>query len=237
MDADKLAQLDSLMNTLQSRWGVGAVRRLSDLPREPHQGLHTGFSALDTLLGKRGIPRGQVTELMGRLTSGMTTLAYCTMACQPDYAIYIDLDGTFDPEYAVRCGVRLDRFFLARTDTEGQALDIARDLLTSRGVGLIVMDVGEMQLDLTRLQRLRSVLSHSGCAVLLLMVLPAVGEVPTLNSPASIRLLVERVKWLERYADIRGYQSRVTLLKHPTAMGKSALIDIDFDALPRGTAI
>lgn len=230
VDNDKQAQLEALLHSLQHQWGAGAVRRLRELPAR--RGLQTGFASLDTLLGTAGIPIGQVTELIGKLTSGMTTLAYHTMATlqQADtLSIYLDLDSTFDADYAHRCGVSLTGCFVARPNTDTRALDLARDVLESGSVGLVVLDMGALQVDTTHLRRLTAVLAQAPCAVLLLRTLPpSAGGLPT-SSPAALRLLVERAQWIERYADIRGYQARVTLLKHPTATGKTALIDIDFD--------
>ena len=240
MDTEKTAQLDRLLNSLEQRWGAGVVRRLSEHPQEPQSGLRTGFSSLDGLLGNTGIPRGQVTELLGRPTSGMTTLAYRILACtqhQDTYAIYLDGDSTFDPDYAVQCGIRLDRFFLAHPDTEDEALDIARDLLSSRSVGIIGLDVGTMEPNPARLRRLTAVLSPSGCAVLVLRCLQDRVHWQRSSSPAVLRLLVERRSWLERQTDIRGYQAQVTLLKHPTLTGKSTQIEIDFDDTRHGAGL
>jgi hypothetical protein len=168
----------------------------------------------------------------------MTTLAYKIIAgaqsrphSAPAYGIYIDLDSTFDPDYAGRCGMALDRIFVARPDTDMQALDIARDLLGSGSVAVIALDMGTIQPDPYRLRRLTTPLSRIGCVVLVMLTIPANTHAQThqIGSPSALRLLIERQGWLERQTDIRGYRARVTLLKHKTASGKQVDIDIDFD--------
>ncbi|MCA0455374.1 MAG: DNA recombination/repair protein RecA [Chloroflexi bacterium] len=222
--------LHAVIATIQKKWGANAIRQGSI--QQTQQYISTGFAHLDALIG--GIPHGQTTELLGRPTSGMTTLAYRIMAAaqqQGQYAIYVDLDSTFSPDYAVGCGIDLRRLFLARPETEVQALDIVRDLLQEGHVSVIVLDLGQTLPHLHRLRRLAGVLARSGCVVVLLVALVD-GAKPqgVLNgTPAAIRLYIERKEWLTRYQDIRGYQTCITVLgRHPSS-GQQVLIDIDFD--------
>ncbi len=222
------ARLDDLLNHIQQRWGTHALRPLRSVTaaRPPAP---TGFAALDSLLGG-GVPAGQVTELLGRPTSGVTTLAYSILARgQSDtaYGIAVDLTSTFDPDYASQCGVRLDRLFLVRPDTEPVALDIARELLADDLAAVIMLDTGHSLPDPQRLYRLRSALARSGCVVLsLASVNPSL---TARGGPAALRLLVNRQAWLPCPADAHGCRTRVTVLRHPTATGRSVDIDIDFD--------
>ncbi len=228
MDSEKQARFDAMLATIQQRWGSDVLHQ--GHISSPRPKVSTGFAALDAALDG-GVPQGQATELLGRPTSGMTTLAYKIIASAQSasaYGIYIDLGSTFDPEYALRCGIILERLFLARPDTDVQALDIARDLLTSGSVAVIALDMGQLHTDSSHLRRLAVGLSRSGCVVLLMLTLPASIQ-PQISSPAAVRLLVERRGWLERQSDIRGYHVCVTVLKHPTAMGKQIEIEIDFD--------
>lgn len=137
MDAEQSARLEALLTTIKQRWGADALRKAKALPAAIPDVL-TGFPVLDAVLGAGGISRCRTTELLGRATSGMTTLAYKILhhsQVQDACAIYVDLEGTFDPDYAARCGVALERLFLARPDTRVAALDMAYDLLSSGSVG------------------------------------------------------------------------------------------------------
>jgi hypothetical protein len=164
----------------------------------------------------------------------MTTLAYKIVAAaqeQRQYAIYVDLDSTFSPDYAVGCGIDLRYLFLARPETELEALDIARDLLTQGSVGVIVLDLGTALPDIHHLRRFAAVLAHTGCVVLLLMTLTHAAQPRAVlqGTPAALRLFIEREKWLTRQLDIRGYRTCITILGRHHASGKQVTIDIDFD--------
>lgn len=73
----------------------------------------------------------------------MATLALKVLASaqsRRDMAAYLDLSYTFDPDYAARCGVNLDKLVLVRPHTGGAALEILHSLVASRGVGVLVFD-------------------------------------------------------------------------------------------------
>lgn len=235
MDGNKAKRLNEALVRLEQQWGSGTVRPLRAISTQiPSTGVSTGFSQLDHLLGSAGIPHGQMTELAGRPTSGMTTLSYQIIArgqADSQHVLYIDPMETFDPAYATRCGVRLDQLFLARPDTEWLALDLVRDLLINGGIGVIALDTGAAATDGVRLRRLSTLLARSNSIFLLMHTLPGTTNPQRLlsNGPSSIRLLVERVEWLDRQHDIRGYRAKVSLLKHPTNSGQSVVINIDFD--------
>ena len=76
----------------------------------------TGFAELDDLLGG-GIPRGQITELVGQASSGCTSVALSLLAeatARQEVAAYIDAADCFDPPSAQRAGVELDRLLWVR---------------------------------------------------------------------------------------------------------------------------
>ncbi len=55
-------------------------------------------------------------------------------------AAWIDAERVFDPAYAARLGVSLERLPVARADTAEESLDIARRLAASGGIELLVLD-------------------------------------------------------------------------------------------------
>lgn len=104
--------------------------------------LPTGVAPLDALLGG-GLARGALTELLGAPTAGMTTLALTALAhtqARGEVGALLDLRATFDGGYAAACGVALPAFLLVRPDGVLDALALAEALLTSGGVGLLVLD-------------------------------------------------------------------------------------------------
>jgi recombination protein RecA len=105
--------------------------------------LSTGFAALDAALGVGGLPRGSIVEIFGPASSGKTTLAlqFVARAMQAGAAAaWIDAEHVFDPPQAQQLGVPLERLPLARPDSAEQALEIARQLVSSAGLDLLVID-------------------------------------------------------------------------------------------------
>jgi hypothetical protein len=219
MTHEQSARIEALLAVLQSKWGANALQLASEVTRLERNGIPTGFAALDQTLGKVGIPRGALTELWGKPTSGMTTLTYHILAQAQGvnaFSIYVDLHGTFDPEYAVCCGLRLERLLIVRPDTDLQALDMTYDLL-SRSLGAIALDFGKVIPQSSLLRRLSSSLSRSDCALLILIGLDAQSAVT--NGTTALRLAIERTAWLREQngTGLRGYRAAVTVLKsrHP----------------------
>ena len=95
--------IEQMVEELQERFGVQAVRRLSEY--QPPPLYPTGLPALDELLGG-GLLTGALTVVQGRLTSGRGTLAQRVLAsAHKEVKVYLDVCGTFDAESAARCGV------------------------------------------------------------------------------------------------------------------------------------
>jgi recombination protein RecA len=139
VDPFKKKKLDETVATLQARWGSQAIRR-ERLEKSPDIScIPTTFPALDDLLANGGLPVGRVSEIIGTPTSGMATMAIQIIARaqqNSQSAVYIDPEKTFDPAYAVRLGVTLDRLILVRPNDLDQALNILRDLVLYDGISL-----------------------------------------------------------------------------------------------------
>lgn len=207
------------------------------------QGISTGFPALDALLPNGGIPVSRLTELIGVPTSGMTTLAYKWVASaqgEADLAAYLDLSATLDPDYARRCGVRLERLVIVRPADMAQALEIARDLFKLNTFRLVVLDCAwladrdrqDIALTETALRRWNESLIKSKSAALLLRS-PAWGSSwERWEAYIEVRLAIQWAGWLYSGEDVSGYQARVELLKdkrRPSQAITQTLIDIRFD--------
>ena len=247
----KELRLESTVAALQVRFGTDALRRLkktADVPAIP-----TGFAGLDAILECGGIPRGRITELLGAPTSGMSTLALKTMAMaqnQQDSVVYVDLARTFDPDYAARCGVRVEKLYLARPAGGRQALEITLSLIAG-GAGMLVFDsvahllhepLGSEE-GSSILRRLNRALSDSPCALVFLTALrlgdgPAQAVYPSgfaLAHYAAVRLALEKERWITKQRDIDGYRARATVLKNKLgAAGKNTSLDILFDGIVQG---
>jgi len=254
-DKTKWRDLEMTVLQIQRRWGPKALRRLEastarvEIPHIP-----TGFRRLDKALGIKGIPRSRITEILGPVTSGKTTMALKIIAHaqgRKDMAAYVDLSRTFDPDYAFRCGVDLRKLLIVQPKSLREALTIANSLALSRGLGIIVFDsvaslLGETpspQLMSEALRQLTVSLADSACALVFLTSLCFGGRSSKDNYPggfalshyASVRLLVEREKWIRRYGDIMGYKADVTVIKNKLApAGKRVSVSITFNGTVKG---
>src|SRR5688572_3765525 len=88
--------------------------------------LPTGMPILDGLLGG-GWPRGCMSELSGRRSSGRTSVLCASLAgaiAQGETVALIDSGGGLDPRAAERAGVQLSRLLWVRC-TSRQALPAA----------------------------------------------------------------------------------------------------------------
>jgi len=116
--------------------------RTQAAPRPADSAMPTGFSALDAALGG-GLPRGRILELFGPPSCGKTTLALQIAARLERDGLtvgWIDADHAFDPVYAARLGVSIERLAALEPASAEDALEMARRLAASAAVDLLVVD-------------------------------------------------------------------------------------------------
>lgn len=116
--------------------------------------------------------QGAVTEIVGPLSSGRTSLL---AACLGEVtraggaAALVDADDVFDPASAARAGVDLRRVLWVRCGGRRDAALRAADLLVRcPGFALVALDVGESppRISLGQAFRLRLAVRRSGAALL-----------------------------------------------------------------------
>ena len=91
------------------------------------------------------LPRGGVAEILGPCSSGRTSVIQSMLATATaagEVAAYVDSCDSFDPGFATRAGVKLEKLLWVqcahRVDVALKAADM---LLHSGGFGLIVLDL------------------------------------------------------------------------------------------------
>ena len=112
--------VDAAVAGLQARWGaaaprvIGALALAAPLPDEQPRyepGLddgriiHTGFAALDAILGPGGLPKAASVAIRGDGSSGRTTLSLRVAAeaqAQGSVVAWLDLSRSFDPVTQIR---------------------------------------------------------------------------------------------------------------------------------------
>jgi len=172
---------------------------------------------------------GTITEIVGELSSGRTSLM---LACLRDVtagagtAALVDADGAFDPASAVRAGVVLSRLLWVRCGGRRKAALAATDLLARcPGFALVVLDAGETppRVTLGTAFRLRQAARRAGVAVLLVGRRRVAGAGATL----AVRTWRDALAWAgSRRAPTRlaGMSTRVQVLRNQGASRPSSAV-------------
>ncbi len=140
---DNGKQLDSLMSSLQEKYGEGSIMKLGDVRHVDVSVIPTGSFSLDMALGVGGLPRGRVIEIFGPEGSGKTTLALNVVAQaqkQGGKTAYIDAEHALDPEYAATLGVKINDLIISQPDNGEEALNILESLVRSEIISVVVVD-------------------------------------------------------------------------------------------------
>jgi recombination protein RecA len=257
MGRSKYHKLNLVVASLQRRFGPRTVYRYEQsaafaLP--PH--IATGFSELDEALGIGGIPRGQITEILGPPTSGKATLAAKVVAQAQETghrAAWVDLGWTLDADYLHRCKVDLSELLVVRPHNGEEAMAIASSLAAGE-LGVLIFDevtsLKGQNLVSTFLQaaltRIYQTTLRSFCAVILLTTTYFGPPGDLANYPpgfplghyAAMRLALKQEKWIRRHGDVRGYHASVTVLKNRLAPPVGPVrIEITFNGMAHGNGL
>src|SRR5258705_11364610 len=127
---------------------------LSPLERhDPSAFITTDVAALDACLGG-GLPRGQLSEIVGVPSSGRTTLALQVMAAsvaRGEIAAFIDTFDRLDVASAAVAGIDLERLLWVRGTAAGpvdailnRALKALNLILQAGGVAWVVLDLADV---------------------------------------------------------------------------------------------
>lgn len=170
------------------------------------------------------LPRGEITEIVGRLSSGRTSLfvrGLATVTRRGALAALVDTDDAFDPVSAARAGVDLARVLWVRCGGRRDVALRAADLLARcPGFALIGLDVGETppRLPLAQAFRLRLAVRRTGA------VLVVVGRERIVGAGAA--LAFETVRGARRWSGpgrlatrLAGAHSELAILRARGALG------------------
>ena len=103
----------------------------------------SGSLELDVAMGTGGFPRGRISILAGKESSGKTTLCLKTIANAQKLGLncaFIDTEKTFDTVWAKKLGIDLDTLLLLGANSLEVAGEAAVDLARSGQVDVIIFD-------------------------------------------------------------------------------------------------
>ncbi len=139
----KGSDLDKLLDSLQDKFGEGAIMKLGEVKKVDVEAIPTGSFSLDLALGVGGFPKGRIVEVFGPEMSGKSTLALHAISeiqKKGGKAAYIDAEHALDPEYAKKLGVKINDLLISQPDSGEEALNILESLVRSGMIDLIVVD-------------------------------------------------------------------------------------------------
>jgi recombination protein RecA len=105
--------------------------------------ISTGSRAIDNALGIGGIPRGRITEVMGKEGGGKTTLVLHVIANAQKEGLQcaiIDTEHALDRSRAEAIGVDFGKLAISQPDNGEQALDLLDFLVRSKRFQVIAVD-------------------------------------------------------------------------------------------------
>lgn len=230
--------VDAAVAGLRARWGAAAPRVIgalalapaeldADAPARPapaisplgERVIHTGFAALDAILGPGGLPTSASVAIRGDGSSGRTTLALRVAAeaqAQGSVVAWLDLSRSFDPVEAVSRGIRLEWLVVITPADLDEGLRIAGSLLAGRSVDVLVLDLPGGRLARTdtpakvadRLHRMAA-LARRAETLLLILDAPGLGGglSTAVDQSTGIRLELARRSWVRLGRDIIGQRT------------------------------
>jgi RecA/RadA recombinase len=241
------AEVDAAVADLRARWGAAAPRVIGSLALAPEPAgaalpdvgprneprpdpndrvIHTGFAALDAILGPGGLPRSASVAIRGDGSSGRTTLVL-RLAAEAQNAgsivAWLDLSRSFDPVEAVARGVRLEWLVVITPETLDEGLAIGGALLAGRSVDLLVLDLPGGRLAATdrpariadRLGRLAALARRSETLFVVLEPPGDAGGLATAVAEAtSLRLELARRSWIRLGRDIVGQRTEALVARN-----------------------
>lgn len=145
MAIDKNAIMKQTLESITNKLEGERIGKYKDLKEAMDvQTLSTGSIAVDECLNG-GIAIGRVNEIVGRASSGKTTMCLSIIANlqkeKPDAQIlYIDAENALDPNYMKKLGVDLDSLYIVQPDNGENAYEIAYMFIASGVADLVVLD-------------------------------------------------------------------------------------------------
>ena len=142
-EEDAKLNIDQLLESLQDKFGEGAIMKLGDGHMVKVDVIPTGSFSLDIALGVGGLPKGRIVEIFGPEGSGKTTLALNVVAQaqkKGGKAAFIDAEHALDPEYAAKLGVQTKELLISQPDNGEEALNILESLVRSEIINVVVVD-------------------------------------------------------------------------------------------------
>lgn len=137
------SELDGIIAEVNKKCGPKTVVAARNIPNPER--LPTGIFEFDLAIGG-GWPCSRYSILYGPESSGKTNVVYKTIAMTQrrpgpcNRCVFVDIEGTFDPLWAVRFGVDIDLLLVAKPAYGEQAVDMIDALVGASDLKFLAVD-------------------------------------------------------------------------------------------------
>jgi len=137
-----VSKLDKKLKDLNKRYGKGIIQS-GETNEFDGQVVSTGSFTLDIATGVGGVPLGRIVEVIGSESTGKTSVAINIVANaqkKGHKCAYIDMEQALDNKYCKALGMNMDEVLISQPDYGEQALNIAKELIETGEVQVIIID-------------------------------------------------------------------------------------------------
>lgn len=141
-----MKKIDKLILELNRKYGEGTINRVADIKTLNIEYIPTGSYFLDLSIGK-GYPKGKIIELYGIPSSGKSLLSNFTVAEVQKLGgecVWIDAEGAYDPEFAAKLGVNVDKLIVSQSSFGEPTIDLVARLLKVEPALVVIDSVAAM---------------------------------------------------------------------------------------------
>lgn len=139
----KGSELLAVLKAIEKEKGDKVVVKGNTIPQVER--IPTGVFEFDLATGG-GFPCSRYSIVYGPESSGKTNIAYCAAAAAQrmpppcNVAVWVDLEGTFDPEWAAHFGVDTEALVLVKPAYGEEAVDLIDALIHAEEVAFLAVD-------------------------------------------------------------------------------------------------
>lgn len=138
--------IDTIIKSLEKEYGEGTIQCLGDKVGKEIPHIPTGIYSLDKyVLGCGGLPKGRIIEIYAEPACGKSTLLYTMIASAQKHepqksCVLIETEFTFDPTWANKNGINVDKLFINQPQCGEEGIDIAEKLIKSGECSIVAID-------------------------------------------------------------------------------------------------
>lgn len=133
--------LRRILAEINKKYGKNTIGTITEMENVNIERIPTGIKVLDDVLGG-GLPLGKMAEFFGIPGGGkslISLLAIKQFQQKGLDCVYVDAENSFDPEFAKKLGVDIDKLVVTQVSVGEDVIDLIMELLKSEP-GIVVID-------------------------------------------------------------------------------------------------